>query len=377
MFHTKFVNAELLQAARKKKGLSQQQLAEAAGCSKRTVERAEDGENLRPKVIAAIARQLDLPLEQLILERDDNDRLRELFEDYLRLISDNFDSLRILEIRTISEGAMSQLPVPPINQLFVEPFLTSHSISPEETPRHWRNVSSATEILAKQVGLTVVLGDPGSGKSSLVAYITHQLAQREPTALSRALQDRIPIPIVLREMRFPHSPPLTSDHSDTPQSYKHSSNKESDSALQKIPRLEWEQLIDSFYEWCGSRPGGARRGSAEMLKEQIRDGRALIMLDGLDELPRQIRLEVRNAVWDLIDECPNVSIICTSRPLGYAEAPFEKPDNRLLSAQESDDDFDAEPRSPRSRPTVWYLSHFDDNQIRRFTENWYKTKGTF
>jgi len=55
--------------AREEVGLTQQDVAVAAGCCLRTVARIEAGENMRVGTLMAIARVLDTPIGDLVVER--------------------------------------------------------------------------------------------------------------------------------------------------------------------------------------------------------------------------------------------------------------------------------------------------------------------
>src|SRR5579863_1795951 len=45
----------------------------------------------------------------------------------------------------------------------------------------------------------VVLGDPGSGKSTLIKVLAHQFGRSEPAPMARRLGPHVPIPIILRD----------------------------------------------------------------------------------------------------------------------------------------------------------------------------------
>ena len=87
-----------------------------------------------------------------------------------------------------------------IDRLFVEPLLTRRHVSPDENPSNWLD---ETETVFDALGTgkpLVLLGDPGTGKSTLLNYLIWLLARPTQPIWTRRLGAwMLPIPMVIRE----------------------------------------------------------------------------------------------------------------------------------------------------------------------------------
>src|SRR5437870_4731848 len=78
-------------------------------------------------------------------------------------------------IRFLGLPHLKDNPDVPMESLYVEPLLAKVQVQPDVDPGAWgATVEPALEAIATTQRL-VVLGDPGSGKSSLLSWITLQL----------------------------------------------------------------------------------------------------------------------------------------------------------------------------------------------------------
>ena len=170
------------------------------------------------------------------------------------------------------------------------------------------------ELLQGHDGL-IVLGDPGAGKTTFLKYLAVQLASGQHEALG--LGPRLPVLV--------------------PISAYATALVEGDLRLDRF-------ICDYYAERCTDLP------IAQMLEEALREGRALILLDGLDEVRELSRRHV--VVEGVIDfytahRPAGNKFALTSRIIGYREV----------------------------RPVVeglieCTLDDFDDEEIEQFVERW-------
>ncbi|MCS6560160.1 NACHT domain-containing protein [Curtobacterium flaccumfaciens] len=129
----------------------------------------------------------------------------------------------------------------------------------------------------------VILGTPGGGKSTLTNAVAERLAQGDG--------QRLPLVVVLRD--FGH-------------------RVRTDSIAEYI-----ERSLSSRYE-IEPPPSG-------LVETVLRQGRAFVLLDGLDELlDPTLRKAMAEKVELFAELYPTVPIIVTSRKVGYAEAALDR-----------------------------------------------------
>ncbi|MCP4661243.1 MAG: TIR domain-containing protein, partial [bacterium] len=152
---------------------------------------------------------------------------------------------------------------------------------PEAEPLALARARALDELLALDPGehswvtrRWVVLGDPGAGKTTLLRYLAWSLA--------RAPQPRwVPL--------YESWPRLMRDR-------------------------EW--LLDRIARQL-RHAGHPARGLPAVLDREAQEGRLLLLLDGLDEIPREDRDEAESLLRDFAARWPRSPIVVTSRPIGY------------------------------------------------------------
>ncbi len=99
---------------------------------------------------------------------------------------------------------------------------------------------------------------------------------------------------------------------------------------------------------------GPHADYAEDLKRTLRDGGALVLLDGLDEVPEadRRREQVKTAVLGFVEDFPQCRFVVTSRTYAY-----QRQDWKLMSFAEA------------------VLAPFTPGQISRFVDRWYAHVG--
>jgi formylglycine-generating enzyme required for sulfatase activity len=150
----------------------------------------------------------------------------------------------------------------------------------------------------------VLLGDPGAGKSTFVRKILAWLAMAHldsatfpPLGISR---DLLPILIILRELA-----PRLADLDLKTLPPKMRSNT--------LARVVREHILATLDRW-------EAQDFAEELREAITVGHCLLVLDGLDEVPYDLRERVREAVGAVINEYAVQRMVVTCRVRSYTGA---------------------------------------------------------
>lgn len=232
-------------------------------------------------------------------------------------------------IAFVSMPRLEDLQNARIDRLYVEPALTTRWVSPETAEKDWPARTGMLDALAAPEPM-VLLGDPGSGKSTLIAWAAWKLASQydAPGTWSRQLGRRIPLPIVLRELRIG-------------------------------PDIDWDKLLAMFVQTSIGRPLTLTR-----LQRLLEDGEAMLMLDGLDEITSPaIRRALRDAVFEGLDRYPGCRWLMTSRVVGYEDVPFHSRQPHAAAESGRPDD--------ERKTTLRYVAPFDEGRIEAFSRQWF------
>ncbi|MBK7200425.1 SUMF1/EgtB/PvdO family nonheme iron enzyme [Candidatus Amarolinea dominans] len=200
---------------------------------------------------------------------------------------------------------------------------------PDERP--W----SALEAVAQTPRL-VLVGEPGGGKSTFVNHLAYCLAnaaldarggwlERLPTWPADASQV-LPVPVTLRYLaawlgKATDPPPKTG------------------------------LLLAYLASWLGENGLG---DCLEFLTDHLQDGAAILLLDGLDEVPVQAAVlgRIKEMINDLSTAYPSLRVVVTCRVLSYQDRRWHLPDARW--------------------PTVVELAPLDDEKMDAFITAWYR-----
>ena len=160
----------------------------------------------------------------------------------------------------------------------------------------------------------VVIGPPGSGKTTLMRYVASTVAGRKRRSSQLKLPSRLPVFISLRDYR---------------------ANFTADAPLELIAIVRHELKLV-----VGKEP-------PEFIEKALDRGDLLVIFDGMDELAEaDARRLAANWISHQQYIYPKLDVIVTSRPAGYKE-------------------------NPLSNAAVVQVSRFTDQQIESFVKGWY------
>ena len=258
-----------------------------------------------------------------VVELFDNPPLRE----YLARVQKRHDSIRLLGLPDLRDR-----PSVFIKSMFVSPLLSKRPISVDADPNDWQKGCESVYAPLDQHGRLVLLGDPGTGKTTLLDYLTWLLTfAGRPSPLIKRFGWVLPVPMVLRELE-----------------------------------LESVTTFDGLLQAFLRHPVGEPLREGDYLRDRLAEGRALLMLDGIDELGgKDARLRLREAVFNGIERYPDCLWLLTSRIVGYGEVPFEGADRPRYEQNDPAQDLNAAKIRKR------YIAPFDDGRIKVFAHKWY------
>ena len=217
---------------------------------------------------------------------------------YFQLLQKAHGVIRLVDIISDEDAAYVN-----IDRLFIEPGLVPEHVSPDRPVTEWPRPTPVLLSL-KTSNHVVVLGDPGSGKSTLVSWLTTRFARSTPNLFITELGQLIPVPMVLRE-------------------------------LDVAKAAGWNALIEQFcnlpYLQLPECPGAESQAAIDpdRILELMDRGQVLVLLDGIDEVGSvHLRARLRAMVLDAQRRFPLARWIATSRIVGYSEVPM--PSRALL-----------------------------------------------
>jgi hypothetical protein len=181
--------------------------------------------------------------------------------------------------------------------------------------------------------LMVLLGDPGSGKSTFVNFVTLCL-------VGEALGDKAPagqranLALLVDPLSHPHieGKPVHSDGDLDPQPWDHGALLPvrvilRDLAARGLPPAGKEVSGDDLWRFVEAELGTNLVEYAPHLKRELFEQGGLILLDGLDEVPEADgrRKQVKDMIISFVSDFPRCRFLVTSRTYAYERDEWKLP----------------------------------------------------
>lgn len=298
-----------------------------------TVAKFTTPEDLKAKVLAALA-----PYSQLSTVEQLHPYLRGLHTDCLQS-----GLLRVMDSRS-SDPTQKRRPIT-VDQIYtplnvergvwrddegkILPIEDVPRLDKAEKEDRQQTPMTAMEA-ANQHGRLVLLGDPGSGKSTFVNFLalclTGHLLEPEAGWLDR---------LKAQAWTHPAALPILVTLRDFAQTIPHD-------LTEGTAGLIWSHIAGEL----GKRDCA---GVLNSLRAAMDKGRAFVFFDGLDEVPPSRRTLVRDAVADFMNSAhPDNRYLVTCRKLSYGDTAWHIPDTNDET-----------------------IAPFDSDQIEHFISTWY------
>lgn len=203
----------------------------------------------------------------------------------------------------------------PFDELYVQPRVAGALQEGEPSSAFASHGPSLTDLISNEDRL-VILGDPGSGKTTFLFKLVHDIATKPRWVRSVT----VPFLIVLRDYAPYHR--------------------------------NGRSIIEYIVQTCKV-PYSIAVGP-ETIEYILLNGRGLVCFDGMDELlDTSYRHQIVAAIEGFSHHYPNVKVITTSRRIGYAEAAL---DENLFQSVE--------------------IGPFNSAQITDYVEKWFRLDGS-
>lgn len=291
---------------REQRGLTPTALASKVSLNGDVIVRMESSAIVAISLIRKVAIALNVPMREIMapeteaVTHDANSEWavgtrQHRLRHYLTALSCQFGQVH----RIFPDDTVDATPQRVVD-LYVVPQLAKYAVGPEsEHEELWNSGSPALEVLAEH-SRVALLASAGLGKSTLVAWLAVQLADPRPNEVRAALGDRLPLPIVLREL------------GDMPDNRT----------------LTWHDIVVAYRATCLGRQ--LTDSDWVEVERALESGHAMVLFDGLDEVvDADRRWGLVEAIDRGIERYPNSHWLVTSRTAGCGPPPIELRESRM------------------------------------------------
>ncbi len=202
--------------------------------------------------------------------------------------------------------------VAPLDAVFVEPALFVPSPPPPSTAEFDNLPDGPRSLPLRQVlgehPRLAILGAPGAGKTTLLAYVALVCARTvgdndKVTMTLGAVQERLPLYVPLSTMDWDEA-----DEADAEGEGEEENTKENKKEIDPVDKL----VNAAVTAVAGS------KGMTNMLREHLKAGQAIVLIDGWDELLPQQRQRAAALISELLHTMPGNVWLVGAEPRGYA-----------------------------------------------------------
>lgn len=268
---------------------------------------------------------------------------------YLAALANRFAYLEVLAMPKLRD-----LPTRlSLNTQFVQPFLAQQAADINLDPKKWPEGLAVFSALQKHSQI-IALGDPGCGKTTMLAWLAWRLSAGLAKPLPDYMQDRLPLCAVLRDLG---------------EEYFHA-----DVDVATLGQMLARRLLGAG--WDKDEEG------KQALQAFITGGQYLLLLDGADEIGHARQNQVRR--WLQEAHQAGGMALATARVVGYEENPLECPPERMNPEPQAQKVHpvhqgrhtgqDAAPEAGQGWAQRLYVLPFNDQQIQAFAQGWYQQR---